>query len=124
VSWPIARLLSHERFQLLFSNNSRRACGHRFFASAKGWISIVDGNQGKILFMEIFLAPEREAELKRVAARQGRPAQQVVQELVETYLDHEDWFRQEVGKGLASLDRGESVSHEEVGKRMERAFNS
>lgn len=74
--------------------------------------------------MEIFLTPEHEAELNRVASQQGRPAQQVVQELVATYLDHEEWFRQEVGKGLASLDRGESVSHKEVGKRMERALRS
>jgi predicted transcriptional regulator len=30
------------------------------------------------------------------------------------------WFRKEVQKGLASLDSGKVVSHEEVGRRMER----
>jgi predicted transcriptional regulator len=74
--------------------------------------------------MEIFLTPELEAELNRVAAQSGRPTQQVVQELVETYLDHQDWFRNEVGKGLASLDRDEFVSHDEVGKSMERTLRS
>jgi predicted transcriptional regulator len=55
--------------------------------------------------MEISLTPEMEAALDRVAAQEGRPVQQLVQDLVESYLQHEDWFRLEVGKGLASLDR-------------------
>jgi predicted transcriptional regulator len=47
-----------------------------------------------------------------------------VQELVASYLEHDAWFRQEVAKGLASLDRGESVPHDEVGRRMERRLHS
>jgi predicted transcriptional regulator len=70
--------------------------------------------------MEISLAPELEERLARVASEAGKAANQVVQELVADYLDHDEWFRREVQKGLASLDRGKFVSHEEVGRQIER----
>jgi predicted transcriptional regulator len=71
-------------------------------------------------FMEISLAPEVEKRLARVASEVGKAANEVVQELVADYLNHDEWFRQEVQKGLASLDSGKFVSHEEVGRRIER----
>jgi predicted transcriptional regulator len=43
----------------------------------------------------------------------------VVQELVANYLDHDEWFKQEVEKGLASLGSGKFISHEEVCRQME-----
>jgi predicted transcriptional regulator len=70
--------------------------------------------------MEISLAPEVEKRLARVASEVGKAANEVVQELVADYLNHDEWFRQEVQKGLASLDSGKFVSHEEVGRRIER----
>lgn len=73
-----------------------------------------------ILFMEISLAPELEAKLTRIASEAGKAADQVVQELVADYVDHDEWFRREVGKGLASLDSGKFVSHEDVGRQIER----
>jgi predicted transcriptional regulator len=59
-----------------------------------------------------------------MASQSGKEPDQIFQELVVSHLDHDAWFRQEVGKGLASLDRGESVSHEEVRRRMERVLGS
>jgi hypothetical protein len=47
-----------------------------------------------------------------------------VQQLVERYLDHDIWFRQRVRQGLEQLDRGEYLTHEEVGDRIERMFHS
>jgi len=41
---------------------------------------------------------------------------------VEAYLSHDKWFRAEVQKGLAQLDNGESLSHDEVVARIERMF--
>ena len=41
---------------------------------------------------------------------------------METYLDHDKWFRAEVQKGLTQLDNGESLSHDEVVARIERIF--
>jgi predicted transcriptional regulator len=78
----------------------------------------------KISDMEISFAPELEAKLRRVASETGRGAEQVVQELVETYMEHDQWFRQEVQVGLAQLDRGESIDHDEVVARIERMFHS
>src|SRR5208282_6822136 len=70
--------------------------------------------------MEVSLAPDVEAKLNRIASQAGKGPDQIVRELVVNYLDHDEWFRQEVGKGLASLDQGKSVSHEEVRRQMER----
>lgn len=74
--------------------------------------------------MEISIAPDLEARLNRVASQTGKAASQLVQELVATYLDHDEWFRQEVEKGLASLDQGKSVSHEEVRRQIDRILSS
>ena len=72
--------------------------------------------------MRKYFSPEFEDELKRTASERGRAADQLVQEIVEAYLDHDKWFRAEVQKGLAQLDNGESVSHDEVVARIERMF--
>ncbi|HWF05017.1 MAG TPA: hypothetical protein VHA06_15105 [Candidatus Angelobacter sp.] len=69
--------------------------------------------------MEVRFSPEFEAELKRVASASGRGAEQLVQEIVETYLNHDQWFRTEVEKGLEQLDKGEFVDHDEVVARIE-----
>jgi predicted transcriptional regulator len=73
-----------------------------------------------IAIVEISLAPELETKLARIASEAGKAANQVVQELVADYLDHDDWFKREVQEGLASLDGGKFVSHEEVGRQIER----
>ena len=70
--------------------------------------------------MEISLAPELEARLAQIASEAGKAANEVVQELVVDYLNHDEWFRREVQKGLASLDDDKFVSHEEVGRQIER----
>ena len=70
--------------------------------------------------MEISFAPELEARLNQIASQSGKGPDEVVRELVANYLDHDQWFRQEVAKGVASLDQGKFVSHDEVRRRMER----
>jgi len=42
----------------------------------------------------------------------------LAQAAISHLLEHEDRFMQAVEQGLASLDRGESISHEEVGRRV------
>jgi len=74
--------------------------------------------------MEVPLKPELEAKLSRIASSSGRAAEQVVQELVERFVDHDQWFRQEVEKGLAQLDRGEFIDHDEVVARIEKMFHT
>jgi predicted transcriptional regulator len=74
--------------------------------------------------MEISIAPELEAKLNRIASQTGKGAGQIVEELVANYFDHDEWFRQAVEQGTASLDQGKSVSHEEVRRQMERTLGS
>jgi len=74
--------------------------------------------------MEISFAAELEARLSRIAAQTGKEPGDVVRELVANYLDHDEWFRQEVEKGLASLDQGKFVSSEEVRRQMDRILGS
>ena len=74
--------------------------------------------------MEIRFTPDLEDKLNRIAAQTGRGADQVVKDLVESYVHHDEWFKQEVGKGLAALDRGEFLEHDEVVSRIERMFHS
>ena len=74
--------------------------------------------------MEISFAPELEAKLNRVASQTGKGPDQVVRELVASYVDYDEWFRQEVGKGLSALDRGKFVSHEDVRRQMEQILGS
>ena len=72
--------------------------------------------------MELHFNPQFEAEIKRIASERGCAADQLVREIVEAYLDYDRWFRAEVQKGLAQLDNGERVSHDEVVASIERMF--
>jgi predicted transcriptional regulator len=74
--------------------------------------------------MEVHLTPEQEAELSKLATPKGRNANELAQEVIGFYLEHEARFIVAVKRGLESLDRGEYVSHEEVGARIDRLFPS
>jgi predicted transcriptional regulator len=74
--------------------------------------------------MEISFAPELEAKLNRIASQTGKGPDEVVRELVASYLDHDEWFRHQVEKGLGSLDGGKSVPHEEVRRQMNQILGS
>ncbi|MGA9023258.1 MAG: hypothetical protein WB408_16075 [Terracidiphilus sp.] len=75
-------------------------------------------------FMEVHFAPELQAKLERIAADIPDGADEYVQQLVEHYLDHDVWFRQKVKSSLDQLDRGEFLTHEEVGARLGKLFQS
>jgi predicted transcriptional regulator len=74
--------------------------------------------------MEVHFTPEVEDRIQRVAAENRSTADDYIQQLVERHLDHDSWFRQQVQKGLDQLDRGEFLTHEEVGQRLEQMFRS
>ncbi|HKN77170.1 MAG TPA: hypothetical protein VFF95_06300 [Candidatus Binatus sp.] len=74
--------------------------------------------------MEVHLPPELQAKVDRAAAENNSGAEEYVKQLVEHYLDHDAWFRQQVKKGLDQLDRGEFLTHEEVGARIDKMFRS
>ena len=56
------------------------------------------------------------------ALRQAEPESVGQAQLVEQYIDHDRWFRALVQEGLDQLDRGQFVSHEEVGARIGKLF--
>jgi predicted transcriptional regulator len=68
--------------------------------------------------MEVHFTPELQTKLESVAAENRRGVDEYVQQLVESYLDHDAWFRQKVTASLSKLDQGEFLSHEEVGTRL------
>ena len=72
--------------------------------------------------MEVHFTPDLQAKLDRVAAENRRDADEYVQQLVEDYVDHDAWFRQKVTASLGQLDRGEFLTHEEMGARLEKMF--
>jgi predicted transcriptional regulator len=72
--------------------------------------------------MEVHFSPELQAKLDRVAAENRREADDYVQQLVENYLDYDAWFRQKVNASLDRLERGEFLTHDEVGARLEKMF--
>jgi predicted transcriptional regulator len=74
--------------------------------------------------MEVHLPPELQAKVERAAAENNSGAEEYVKQLVENYVEHDAWFRQRVKKGLDQLDRGEYLTHEEVGTRIEKLFRS
>ena len=70
------------------------------------------------------LSPEQEAQLQRLAHRTGRNTEALAQEATGHFLEHEERFIEAVEKGLASLDRGEFISHHEVKRRIESLLQS
>jgi predicted transcriptional regulator len=72
--------------------------------------------------MEVHFTSELQEKLDRIAAENRRDVDNYVQQLVETYVDHDVWFREKVTASLERLDRGEFLTHQEVGVRLDKMF--
>jgi predicted transcriptional regulator len=70
--------------------------------------------------MQVHFTPELEAKLAQTAAQQGRNPDELVQEVVARYFDEESRFMEAVNRGEEALRRGEYLTHEQVGKRLDR----
>ena len=77
----------------------------------------------KLAGMEVHLNPDLEAKLSRMAAAQGRATETLVQEAVERLLDYDEWFLQEVEKGLSAADRGEFLEHGDIRKMIDSRYS-
>jgi predicted transcriptional regulator len=73
--------------------------------------------------MEVHLNSDLQAKLARLAARQGRNTEALAQEAIERLVDYDEWFIGEAEKGLAQIERGEVLTHEEVGTRIEKLLS-
>jgi predicted transcriptional regulator len=70
--------------------------------------------------MEVHFNSNLEARLTQRATQQGRKPDEFVQDVVANYLDEEDRFAQAVKRGEGALERGEYLTHEQVGERLRR----
>ena len=70
--------------------------------------------------MEVNLTPEQQLKLAELASQRGRDAGTLAQEAISRYLAEEARFVEAVELGEAGLERGEYLTHEQVGKRIDR----
>lgn len=70
--------------------------------------------------MELRLPPELENKLARVAEQRGVTVDAFAREALERAANYDEWFVREVEKGLETVDRGEVLTHEEMGARLRR----
>lgn len=70
--------------------------------------------------MEVHFDPDVQAKLTQRATQQGRNPDEVVQDVVARYFQEEDRFVEAVKRGEAALERGEFLTHEQVGERLRR----
>jgi predicted transcriptional regulator len=70
--------------------------------------------------MEVHFDPDVQAKLTQRATQQGRAPDEFVQDVVARYFEEEDRFVEAVKRGEAALERGEFLTHEQVGDRLRR----
>ncbi len=70
--------------------------------------------------MEVHFNPDLQAKLTQRATQQGRNLDETVQDVVARYFEEEDRFIEAVKRGEAALERGEFLTHEQVGERLRR----
>jgi predicted transcriptional regulator len=73
--------------------------------------------------MDISLGPDVQSKLERLAAERGLNAESLAREAIERLVNYDEWFMGEVEKGLDQIARGEVLSHEQVGSRLEKLLN-
>jgi len=74
--------------------------------------------------MEVHFTPEQEAKLAQSAAQQGRNPDEFVRQVLARYFDEDSLFVDGVRRGEESLERGEYLTHEQVGHRLQRFLQS
>jgi len=72
--------------------------------------------------MEVNLNPEVQTKLARIAAERGSAPEALAREAIERFVDYDEWFVTQLEKGLAQIARGEVLTHEEVGARIEKSL--
>lgn len=69
--------------------------------------------------MELNLSAELRNKLARIARGRGVSTEGLIREAIER-LVHDDWFVREVEKGLAQIESNDTLTHEELGARLEK----
>ena len=68
--------------------------------------------------MELRLSRELEDKLTTAASRRGVSVEVLAREALERAVDYDDWFIREVEAGLAQIDAGQVLTHDEVEARV------
>ena len=74
--------------------------------------------------MEIQFSPEQQARIAKLAHQSGTPAELLVVNVVERYLDEEARFLAAVEKGIEAADRGQFIEEEAMDARLESMFKT
>jgi predicted transcriptional regulator len=74
--------------------------------------------------MQVHFTPELEAKLNQSAVEQGQQPDELVQQVVARYFDEERRFLDAVRRGEEALERGNYLTHEQVGLRLDRFLRS
>jgi predicted transcriptional regulator len=69
--------------------------------------------------MTIHPTPDLKAKLDEIARRTGRDMNALAEEALQRYVDDEAWFLEKVDEGLAQIERGQLLEHDEVIARVE-----
>ena len=72
--------------------------------------------------MEVHLTPEQQHQLAELATPRGRDPDTLAQEAISRYLAEEAHFIEAVKLGEEALQRGEYLTHQQVGERLNRLF--
>ena len=70
--------------------------------------------------MEVHVTGELQAWLTHSAATQGCNPDELVQDVLSRYFEEEARFVEAVKRGEAAFERGEYLTHEQVGQRLQR----
>jgi predicted transcriptional regulator len=70
--------------------------------------------------MEVDFDPALEARIAERANQEGLHPTEFVRDVVAQYLDEEDRFIAAVKRDEAALERGEYLTHEQMGERVRR----
>jgi predicted transcriptional regulator len=70
--------------------------------------------------MELTLPADLQAKLTRLAQARGTDPEALAREAIERLVDYDDWFVREVEKGLGQVESGDTMSHEDVGARLDK----
>jgi predicted transcriptional regulator len=74
--------------------------------------------------MEVHVTGELEAKLAQSAAQQGRNPDDLVQDVLASYFEEEARFIEAVKRGEDAFERGDYLTHEQVGQRLQRFLQS
>jgi predicted transcriptional regulator len=70
--------------------------------------------------MDVHLTGELEAKLTQSAAEQGRKPDELLQDVLTRYFEEGERLVEAANRGEAALQRGEYLSHEQAGQRLQR----